>query len=123
MDIQSTCGAWTILFLCRKLHAGDEVVFACVPSSLSGIESAVADHGIKLFHLSDSVGSIPLQDSETAQCMNNFKNLALIQILVILYSLHSLMLIGKAVEWSMLASPIVRNHQTASALVIIIVGV
>jgi len=59
--------ALTILFLHRKLHAGDEVVFACVPSSLSGVESAVANHGIKLFHLPDSVGSVLLQGSETAQ--------------------------------------------------------
>jgi len=55
--------------------------------------------------------------------MNNFKNLALTQILVILYSLHTLMLIGKAVERSTLASPIVQDHQTASAFVIIVVGI
>ena len=68
MDIQSICESLDhSFFLHRKLHAGDEVVFACVPSSLSGIESAVADHGIKLFHLPDSVGSVLLQDSETAQ--------------------------------------------------------
>ena len=51
--------------------------------------------------------------------MNNFKDLALTQILVILYSLHNLMLIGKAVEWSTLVSPIVQDHQTACALVIV----
>ena len=52
-----------ILFCYRQLHAGDEVVFVCVPSSLSGMESVVTDHGIELFQLPDSG---LLQDLDTA---------------------------------------------------------
>lgn len=43
-----------MFFYYRNLHAGDEVVFVCVPSSLSGMESAAADYGIELFQLPDS---------------------------------------------------------------------
>ena len=52
-----------IFFCYRQLHEGDEVVFACVPSSLSGMESVVTDHGIELFQLPDSG---LLQDLDTA---------------------------------------------------------
>lgn len=52
-----------IFFCYRQLHEGDEVVFACVPSSLSGMESVVTDHGVELFQLPDSG---LLQDVDTA---------------------------------------------------------
>ena len=63
-----------MFFYYRNLHAGDEVVFVCVPSSLSGMETAVADYGIKLFQLPDSGLLQDLGTAHVCTCVSCIAN-------------------------------------------------
>ena len=63
-----------MFFYYRNLHAGDEVVFVCVPSSLSGMESAAADYGIELFQLPDSGLLQDLGTTHVCACINCIAN-------------------------------------------------
>lgn len=63
-----------MFFYYRNLHAGDEVVFVCVPSSLGGMESAAADYGIELFQLPDSGLLQDLGTAHVCACISCIAN-------------------------------------------------